>query len=256
MLLYRYDLTSWLGVKLQMQLADEAGMSQSMFDFEFKVSSPPGNFPCRFNLNLLHPAASSCPCFRRTAAIYRRARTGTGRPSGATTSSTVSLRGHCHARHRLRKLMYFPLLWLCSDDIPIPQMPPVCTLIPDIHMSAPNSGIELLRRSQEQAELGWVVPCRSQLLPERDPKTVAGRRSLLPGHPAQVGHRPGSAIPDRQQHLHLPAGLHQPPVPQLRPQSQRKGAGSPALARSWESGYPSVWRKKGRGSAISFHCLE
>lgn len=32
----KYDLTSWLGLKLQMQLADEAGMSQSMFDLEFK----------------------------------------------------------------------------------------------------------------------------------------------------------------------------------------------------------------------------
>ena len=35
----RYDVTNWLGFKLQMQLAEEAGMSQVMLDTELKVSA-------------------------------------------------------------------------------------------------------------------------------------------------------------------------------------------------------------------------
>lgn len=33
----RYELLPWLGLKLQMQLAEEVGMSQVMLDGEFKV---------------------------------------------------------------------------------------------------------------------------------------------------------------------------------------------------------------------------
>lgn len=33
----RYDFTERLGAKLQLQMAPEKGMSQSMFDLEFKV---------------------------------------------------------------------------------------------------------------------------------------------------------------------------------------------------------------------------
>ena len=35
--LCRYELLPWLGLKLQMQLAEEKGMSQVMLDGEFKV---------------------------------------------------------------------------------------------------------------------------------------------------------------------------------------------------------------------------
>ena len=37
-LLCRYELLPWLGLKLQMQLAEEKGMSQVMLDGEFKVN--------------------------------------------------------------------------------------------------------------------------------------------------------------------------------------------------------------------------
>ena len=33
----RYDVTPWFSTKVQLQLAQEAGMSQGMADLEFKV---------------------------------------------------------------------------------------------------------------------------------------------------------------------------------------------------------------------------
>ena len=36
----RYDVSPWLGAKLQLQMAPEKGMSQSMLDLEFKVRTP------------------------------------------------------------------------------------------------------------------------------------------------------------------------------------------------------------------------
>ena len=33
----RYDVTDWFSTKVQLQMAQEAGMSQAMADLEFKV---------------------------------------------------------------------------------------------------------------------------------------------------------------------------------------------------------------------------
>jgi hypothetical protein len=43
--LRRYDVSPWLGAKLQLQMAPEKGMSQSMLDLEFKVTALRGDMP-------------------------------------------------------------------------------------------------------------------------------------------------------------------------------------------------------------------
>jgi mitochondrial import receptor subunit TOM40 len=45
----RYDVNDWLSTKLQLQMASEAGMSQSMLDLEFKGSD--SNAQLKFGTN-------------------------------------------------------------------------------------------------------------------------------------------------------------------------------------------------------------